>query len=106
MHDIAAPAVDHHSPPTSFIRKHVFSLDHKVIGKQHYGLAILAALIGTFLSWVMRIHVAWNSAAIPGLHLLSASGAPGDQMTPEYCLQLMTMHGTIMVFFVLTTAPF
>src|SRR6202167_2967459 len=106
MHDIAAPAVDHHAPPTSFTRKHVFSLDHKVIGKQYYGLALLAALIGMFLSWLMRIHLAWNSAAIPGLHLLSANGAPGDQMTPEYYLQLMNMHGTIMVFFVLTTAPF
>ncbi len=106
MHDISAPAVHHHAPPTSFIWKHVFSLDHKVIGKQYYGLALLAALIGMFLSWLMRIHLAWNSAAIPGLHLLSANGAPGDQMTPEYYLQLMTMHGTIMVFFVLTTAPF
>jgi len=106
MHDIAAPAVQHHAPPTSFIRKHVFSLDHKVIGKQYYGLALLAALIGMFLSWLMRFHLAWNSTAIPGLHLLSANGAPGDQMTPEYYLQLMTMHGTIMVFFVLTTAPF
>jgi len=106
MHDISAPAVQHHAPPTSFIRKHVFSLDHKVIGKQYYGLALLAALIGMFLSWLMRFHLAWNSTAIPGLHLLSANGAPGDQMTPEYYLQLMTMHGTIMVFFVLTTAPF
>jgi cytochrome c oxidase subunit 1 len=106
MHDMSAPAVHHHAPPTSFIRKHVFSLDHKVIGKQYYGLALLAALIGMFLSWLMRIHLAWNNAAIPGLHLLSANGAPGDQMTPEYYLQLMTMHGTIMVFFVLTTAPF
>ena len=49
---------------------------------------------------------ACGSFAIPGLHLLSKTGAPGDVMTPEYYLQLMTMHGTIMVFFVLTTAPF
>src|SRR6202050_2424685 len=106
MHDISAPAVHHHAPPTSFIRKHVFSLDHKVIGKQYYALALVAALCGMVLSWMMRIHLAWTNAAIPGLHLLSANGAPGDQMTPEYYLQLMTMHGTIMVFFVLTTAPF
>ena len=38
--------------------------------------------------------------------MLSKTGAPGGVMTPEYYLQLMTMHGTIMVFFVLTTAPF
>jgi cytochrome c oxidase subunit 1 len=106
MHDLSAQAAQHHAPPTSFIRKHVFSLDHKVIGKQYYGLALVAAICGMFLSWLMRIHLGWNNAAIPGLQLLSANGAPGGVMTPEYYLQLMTMHGTIMVFFVLTTAPF
>src|SRR6202453_1342179 len=106
MHDISAPAVHHHAPPTSFIRKHVFSLDHKVIGKQYYALALVAALCGMVLSWMMRIHLAWTNAAIPGLQLLSPNGAPGGVMTPEYYLELMTMHGTIMVFFVLTTAPF
>jgi cytochrome c oxidase subunit 1 len=106
MHDMSAQAHAAHAAPTSFIRKHVFSLDHKVIGKQYFGLAFLAAIIGMFLSWVMRIHLGWTNFAIPGLHLLSKNGAPGDVMTPEYYLQLMTMHGTIMVFFVLTTAPF
>jgi len=105
MHDVAAHAA-HHAPPTSFIRKHVFSLDHKVIGKQYYALALLAAIVGMILSWLMRIHLAWTNAAISGLQLLSKTGAPGGVMTPEYYLQLMTMHGTIMVFFVLTTAPF
>src|SRR5271154_3091675 len=103
MHDVSAA---HHAPPASFIRKHVFSLDHKVIGKQYYGLALVAVLVGMVLSWIMRIHLGWGSYAIPGLHLLSKTGAPSDVMTPEYYLQLMTMHGTIMVFFVLTTAPF
>src|SRR5579863_5009567 len=103
MHDVSAA---HHAPPTSFIRKHVFSLDHKVIGKQYYGLALAAVLIGMVLSWIMRIHLGWGSYAIPGLHLLSQNGAPGNVMTPEFYLQLMTMHATIMVFFVLTTAPF
>jgi cytochrome c oxidase subunit I len=106
MHDISAHAVEHHAPPTSFIRKHVFSLDHKVIGKQYYALALVAALSGMLLSWFMRIHLAWTNAAIPGLQLLSRTGAPGGVITPEFYLQLMTMHGTIMVFFVLTTAPF
>jgi cytochrome c oxidase subunit 1 len=105
MHDISAHAAQHHAP-TTFLRKHVFSLDHKVIGKQYYALALLAALTGMVLSWAMRIHLGWTSAAIPGLQLLSKNGAPGGVMTPEYYLQLMTMHGTIMVFFVLTTAPF
>src|SRR5450755_611446 len=106
MHDMSVHTAQHHAPPTSFIRKHVFSLDHKVIGKQYYALALLAALCGMVLSWLMRIHLGWTNAAIPGLQLLSKTGAPGGVMTPEYYLQLMTMHGTIMVFFVLTTAPF
>jgi cytochrome c oxidase subunit 1 len=106
MHDMSQhDAVAHHAP-TSFISKHVFSLDHKVIGKQYYGMALLAALTGMFLSWLMRIHLGWTNFAIPGLELLSKNGAPGNVMTPEFYLQLMTMHATIMVFFVLTTAPF
>jgi cytochrome c oxidase subunit 1 len=105
MHESAHAAV-HHAPPQGFIRKHVFSLDHKVIGKQYYGLALVAVFVGMVLSWIMRLHLGWTNLAIPGLHLLSKTGAPGDLMTPEYYLQLMTMHGTIMVFFVLTTAPF
>jgi cytochrome c oxidase subunit 1 len=106
MHDMAKhDAVVHHAP-TSFISKHVFSLDHKVIGKQYYGMALVAAFVGMGLSWLMRIHLGWTNAPIPGLHLLTKNGAPGDVMTPEFYLQLMTMHATIMVFFVLTTAPF
>src|SRR6202035_5979001 len=100
------PVAHQHTAPTGFIRKYVFSLDHKVIGKQYYGLALVAVFVGMVLSWIMRLHLAWTNLAIPGLHLLSKTGAPGDVMTPEYYLQLMTMHGTIMVFFVLTTAPF
>jgi len=106
MHDTPAHAHVAHHEPTSFIRKHVFSIDHKVIGKQYYGLALVAVFVGMFLSWLMRLHLGWTNLAIPGLHLMSSNGAPGDLMTPEYYLQLMTMHGTIMVFFVLTTAPF
>src|ERR1700688_2934832 len=106
MHDMSVHAAQHHAPPTSFLRKYVFSLDHKVIGKQYYALALVAALCGMVLSRMMRIHLGWTNLAIPGLHFLSKNGAPANVMTPEFYLQLMTMHGTIMVFFVLTTAPF
>ena len=106
MHDMSGQAVHHHAPPTGFIRKYIFSLDHKVIGEQYYTLALVAVYIGLVLSWIMRIHLAWPNYAIPGVRFLSKTGAPGGVLTPEYYLQLMTMHGTIMVFFVLTTAPF
>src|SRR6478609_9045668 len=58
------------------------------------------------LSWLMRIDLAWPTQAIPGLDKLSPDGAANGVISPEYYLSLMTMHGTIMVFFVLTTAPF
>ncbi len=94
-----------HHAPTKFIWKYIFSLDHKVIGKQYYFLALFSVFVGLCLSVLMRWHLVWPDAHIPGLHLLSAAGAPNDQMTPEYYLSLMTMHATLMVFFVLTTAP-
>ena len=107
MHDVSAdPAAHHHTAPTGFIRKWVFSLDHKVIGKQYYALALVSVVIGMVLSWFMRIHLAWPNWPIPLLDKLSAVGAPAGVMTPEYYLSLLTMHGTIMVFFVLTNAPF
>jgi cytochrome c oxidase subunit 1 len=107
MHDVVAPhGTQHHAPPQGFIRKYVFSLDHKMIGKQYYALALVAVFTGMILSWLMRIHLAWPQARIHGLQLLSPSGAAGGVMTPEYYLSLMTMHGTLMVFFVLTNAPF
>jgi cytochrome c oxidase subunit I len=100
------PEVEHHAPPRGFLRKHVFSLDHKVIGKQYYALALVAVFVGMALSWLMRIHLVWPNAPIPGLQWLAKTGAPGGVMTPEYYLSLLTMHGTLMVFFVLTNAPF
>src|SRR5438309_10208598 len=87
----------HHHPPTSFIRKYIFSTDHKVIGLQYYFLALFSVFLGMALSMLMRIHLVWPSAKMPF--------TPGGQMTPEQYLALMTMHGTIMVFMVLTTAP-
>jgi len=95
-----------HAPPKGFLRKYVFSLDHKVIGKQYYGLALIAVFTGMILSWLMRFHLVWPNAKILGLDLVSKTGAPGGVITPEYYLSLLTMHGTLMVFFVLTNAPF
>jgi cytochrome c oxidase subunit I len=114
MQNVSAPAAVERDParephahaPTGFIRKYVFSLDHKVIGKQYLALGLVAAVTGMVLSWIMRIHLAFPTAAIPGLGAIAPTSAAGGVLTPEYYLQLMTMHGTIMVFFVLTTAPF
>src|SRR5260370_39364665 len=105
--DQALPQPAHvHAPPESCLSKHVFSLDHKVIGKQYYGLALIAVFVGMVLSWLMRFHLVWPDAKIPLLGTLAKTGAPGGVITPEYYLSLLTMHGTLMVFFVLTNAPF
>jgi cytochrome c oxidase subunit 1 len=84
-----------HAGPQGFIRKYIFSLDHKVIGIQYFFLAITAVFVGMFLSLLMRIHLFWPSAVLPLV----------GEIKPEMYLSLLTMHGTIMVFFVLTTAP-
>jgi cytochrome c oxidase subunit 1 len=84
-----------HAAPQGFIRKYVFSLDHKVIGLQYYFLALTAVFVGMFLSLLMRIHLVWPGVSLPLL----------GEIKPETYLSLLTMHGTIMVFFVLTTAP-
>jgi cytochrome c oxidase subunit 1 len=84
-----------HAAPQGFIRRYVFSLDHKVIGLQYYFHALSAVFVGMFLSLLMRIHLIWPNAQLP---LIGA-------IKPETYLALLTMHGTIMVFFVLTTAP-
>ena len=90
-----------HEAPTGFIRKYIFSLDHKVIGIQYWCLALVAVFLGLFLSVLMRLHLVYPTMALPKMWPF----LQGGQMTPEAYLSLMTMHGTIMVFFVLTTAP-
>src|ERR1043166_2320017 len=90
-----APGAHAHAAPQSFIRKWVFSLDHKVIGLQYFFLALTAVFVGMILSLLMRIHLIWPNVPLPLF----------GEIKPETYLSLLTMHGTIMVFFVLTTAP-
>jgi cytochrome c oxidase subunit 1 len=86
-----------HAAPTGWIRKYIFSVDHKVIGIQYFLLALFSVFLGMTLSVLMRIHLVW-----PNIHLPFIAGGV---MTPEQYLALLTMHGSIMVFMVLTTAP-
>src|SRR5213080_2050978 len=94
-----------HQAPTGFIRRYIFSLDHKVIGIQYYFLALFSVFLGMGLSVLMRYHMVYPDAKVSWFEKLWPTGAAGGIMTPELYLSLMTMHGTIMVFFVLTTAP-
>ena len=71
-----------HSPPEGFLRKYVFSLDHKVIGKQYLDLALIAVVTGMVLSWLMRFHLGFPTTPIPGLGKLAPNAAAGGVMTP------------------------
>jgi cytochrome c oxidase subunit I len=81
--------------PGKGLRGYVFSSDHKVIGVGYFFLSLAAVLIGSFLSLLMRIHLVWPKARIPFW----------GELKPEDYLALLTMHGTLMVFFVLSTVP-
>jgi cytochrome c oxidase subunit 1 len=94
-----------HHAPTGFIRKWVFSLDHKVIGIQYYFLALFSVLIGMSLSVLMRLQLGWPNQEFGFLKWILPNAAANGTISPELYLSLMTMHGTMMVFFVLTTAP-
>lgn len=92
-------------PEPGFVRKYIFSTDHKVIGVQYFLLGLFAVWVGVVFSLVIRAHLAWPHVRIPLLGALSPLGAPGGLVTPEYYLSLLTLHGTLMVFFVLTVVP-
>ncbi len=96
----AVGTVEHHKE--TFISKYVFSYDHKMIGKQYMITALVWALIGMALSWIMRIQLAYPAEQMPWLETVLGRYAEGGILAPEYYLAMMTMHGTIMVFFVLT----
>ncbi len=105
VHHASHGEVHRHPAPTSFIRKYIFSIDHKVIGIQYILLALFSVFLGMIMSVLMRVKLTWPNSKITILETLFDKGAPGGLMTPEFYLSLVTMHGTMMVFFVLTTAP-
>ena len=82
-----------------FIRRYVFSLDHKVIGIQYIITGLLMALVGAFLASLIRLQLAFPGEQWELLGRLLPSGFPQGFMTPEFYISMVTMHGTIMVFF-------
>src|SRR6266508_5197529 len=88
--------------PHSFIRRYVFSTDHKVIGIQYMMTGFLMALVAGGLVMLIRLQLAWPNAKWPLLAKVFPQGMSGGVMNPEFYLQLVTMHGTLMVFFVVS----
>lgn len=94
---------DHHHEET-FVSKYIFSLDHKMIGKQFLITGIIWAIIGGLFSVVFRVQLAWPEETFPFLEFLFSQWFSDGRLTPDAYYGLVTMHGTIMVFFVLTAA--
>ncbi len=85
-----------------FISKYVFSMDHKMIAKQFLITGIIWAIIGAFFSVLFRLQLGYPDATFPWLESILGHWAKGGRITAEAYYALVTMHGTILVFFVLT----
>lgn len=94
-----------HGGKQSFISRYIFSFDHKMIGKQYFTLAMTMGLIGGILAVLIRLQLGFPSRPWPFLENLFPVGMAGGIMTPEFYVSLFTMHGTIMVFFLLSLLP-
>jgi len=93
---------DHEHHHDTFLTKYIFSQDHKMIAKQFLITGITMAVIAMILSILFRIQLAYPDKSFPLLETLLGRFAPGGRLNPEFYLSLVTIHGTIMVFFVLT----
>lgn len=92
---------DHHEQ--SFVAKYIFSMDHKTIAKQFLITGIFWAIIGAAMSAIFRLQLGFPEADLGFLRpLLGKWIDASGQLDQEFYLALVTMHGTIMVFFVLT----
>jgi cytochrome c oxidase subunit 1 len=93
---------EHHEHTDNFITKYIFSTDHKMIAKQFLITGILWAFIGGLLSVLFRLQLGFPNMDMSFLQPLLGAWIKDGQLDPEFYLALVTMHGTIMVFFVLT----
>lgn len=91
---------EHHKQ--SFISKYIFSHDHKMICKQYLVTGIIWASIGGFFSVIFRLQLGYPDQTFPFLEDIFGHWAKGGRLDQEFYYALVTMHGTILVFFVLT----
>ena len=91
---------DHHEE--TFLTKYIFSQDHKMIAKQFLYTGMFWAVVGAFLSVLFRLQLGWPDTAFPFLETILGKWAEGGKVSNDFYYALVTMHGTILVFFVLT----
>ena len=100
--DVAAHE-EHEHHEDGFISKYIFSTDHKMIGKQFLVTGIFWAIVGGLLSLLFRLQLGFPKADLSWLKPIIGNWInESGKLDPEYYLAAVTMHGTIMVFFVLT----
>src|SRR5262250_3548096 len=95
-------AAEHAHHELGFIRKYIFSTDHKIIGMQYMITAMAMAVVGGLLSMLMRYQLAWPTSLSPMMAKIFPTAYAGGIMAPEFYISLVTMHGTLMVFFLFT----
>src|ERR1700722_13338754 len=95
-----AHADEHGHEEFSFLKKYVFSTDHKIIGIEFLFLGLFFFIIGGLLAMLVRWQLAWPGRAIPGLSAFMG-GSANSAMSPEYYNAAFTMHATLMIFFVI-----
>ena len=94
---------EHHHHEENFISKYIFSQDHKMIGKQFLMTAVFMGVVAMILSILFRIQLAWPGESSDFLtFFLGEKWAPNGVLKEDMYLGLVTIHGTIMVFFLLT----
>ncbi len=91
---------EHHHE--NFITKYIFSQDHKMIAKQFLITGMVWAVIGGLMSVLFRIQLGFPDSTFPWLEDILGKWAKGGRITPEAYYALVTMHGTVLIFFVLT----
>src|SRR5689334_2999557 len=93
---------EHHEHHETFWTKYVFSQDHKMISKQFLVTAIVMAVLAMLMSMIFRLQLGWPDHRFPFLETILGKWGKGGKLDPSFYLGLVTIHGTIMVFFVLT----
>jgi cytochrome c oxidase subunit 1 len=84
-----------------FIRKYIFSTDHKIIGIQFLFSSLIFLIIGGLLALLVRIQLGWPHSEIPILGKAWWAGSAGNRMPPEFYNMAFSMHASVMIFFVI-----
>ncbi|MBS1585951.1 MAG: cbb3-type cytochrome c oxidase subunit I [Bacteroidetes bacterium] len=100
--NIAMAAPVHTESELHFLWKYIFSQDHKIISKQYLVTGIIWAIIGAFFSVIFRLQLGFPDRSFRFIEMVLGSWGKGGRITPEFYYALITMHGTILIFFVLT----